>query len=315
MMRAGLMVCFIFWGMWGLSAEHKAEEKVDFVYVHGFGERRFPPAFERKSKEYVDENKLPANVFTYRWDAKKLNPFIVLKQWKEAKQNADKEGVDFAENVLKKYEEAGQKYVIVAYSLGTRVVTKSFEHYNKPLKSLAGIYFLGAALDNDFKVKQGVLPEGMKIVNYYSSVLDGALTISYSIREGKDPGGETGFKDEEVFTNYRTVCTHVYKGGPIQRDYSNLHEAIIDMTFFKEKVERETEELNFNIEMAVWNGRVHWNDVLKVPAREKCCYLFQHNVNTNHYRVVWIDDKGGRCRKGWSGELFALLQRFGKLQD
>lgn len=294
----------------GLSAENQTDSKVEFVYVHGFGEWRFPPAFEKKSKEYLDNNKLPANISTYRWDSKKLNPFIVLKQWGEAKVNADNEAKVFAEKVLQKNEESGTKYVIVAYSLGTRVVTKSFEHYNKPLKNLVGIYFLGAALDNDFKVKNGILPAGMKIVNYYSSVLDGALTISYSITEGKDPGGETGFKDEEMFTNYRTVCTHVYKGGPIQRDYSNLHEAIIDMTFFKEKLKRKAEEPNFNFEMAVWDGKLHWNDLLTVPVG-KCCYLFQHNVNTNHYRAVWIDEKGKRCRKGWSGDLYALLQRFG----
>lgn len=293
----------------GLFAEGKTDRKIEFIYVHGFGEWRFPPAFEKKSKEYVNENKFPVNVSTYRWDSKKLNPFIVLKQWGEAKANADKEAKAFAEKVLKKNEESGTKYAIIAYSLGTRVVIKSFEHYNKPLKNIVGVYFLGAALDNDFKVKKGVLPKGMKIANYYSSVLDGALTISYSIAEGKDPGGETGFEDESMFTNYRTVCTHVYKGGPIQRDYSNLYEAIIDVTLFKEKLERKTKEPNFNFEMTVWGGKVHWNDLLTVPVG-KCCYLFQHNVNTNHYRAIWIDEEGKRSRKGWSGDLFALLQRF-----
>jgi len=293
-----------------LFGESVKTDKIEFVYVHGFGEWRFPPAFEKKAKAYIDENNLSAHVSTYRWDSKKLNPFIVLKQWGEAKENADKEAKVFAEKVLKKYEESGSKYVIVAYSLGTRVVTKAFEHYKKPLKNLNGIYFLGAALDEDFKVAKGVLPQGMKIANYYSSVLDGALTISYSIVEGNNPGGEVGFSDDTVFDNYRTVCTHVYKGGPIQRDYSNLSEAIIDMTLFKSKVQRKMDEPNMNFEMSVWNGVVHWNDLLTVPSSGKSSYLFQHNVNTNHYRAVLIDEKGERTRKGWSGDLFALLQRF-----
>lgn len=284
------------------------EDKIEFIYVHGFGEWRFPTAFDTKGKEYINENKIPANISTYRWDSKKLNPFIVFDQWKEAKANADKEGKKFAEK-LKSYEVTNTKYVLIGYSLGSRVITKSLNYLDKPLKNLVGIYFLGAAQEKDLKVNRNFLPSDLKIINYFSENLDGALKISYSIAEGKTAGGEVGFTDKKCFENYRTVCTHVYKGGPIQRDYSNLSEAIIDMTLFELNIAKKTDDLNYNIEMKVGEGWAHWND-LKIVNKEEKKLLFQHNVNTNHYRAVHVDRKGNRTRKGWSGSLYDLLKAF-----
>lgn len=306
------LASFIFLGIVSIYGEKSMKtEKIEFIYVHGFGEWRFPTAFDTKGKEYVKDNKIEANVSTYYWDSKKLNPFIVLHQWEEAKKNADKEAKVFYETIINKFEKENKKYVLIGYSLGSRVITKSFNYCEKKLKNLAGVYFLGAAQDKDLIVDRSKLPDDLKIINYYSSTLDTALKLSYSIAEGKVAGGEVGFSDLDCFENYRTVCTHVYKGGPIQRDYSNLSGAIIDITLFNEKISKNIDELNYNIEMKVGDGLAHWNDLLIVNKPDGK-YLFQHNVNTNHYRTVLINTKGERTRKGWSVSLYNLLNTFVK---
>ncbi len=109
--------------------------------------------------------------------------------------------------------------------------------------------------------------------------------------------------------NRALIVFLAFKGGPIQHDYSNLSEAIIDMTLFNENVAKKTEELNYNIEMKVGDGIAHWNDLLQIE-KTKGKWQFQHNVNTGHYRAVFINDKGKRVRKGWSSSLYNLLSAF-----
>lgn len=202
-------------------------ETLKMIYVHGFGERRFPPAFVKKTNAFIKEKKIPLSVETYRWDSKKINPWIAVKQWSEAKVNADKEAQKFYTDIILKNETEKKPYTIVAYSLGSRVVTKALKLVKSPLKHLNGIYFLGAAQPKSLKVATQSLPQNMKIINYYSEHFDVALQVSYYVAEAVDAGGEVGFTDTKVFNNCRTTCTHVHKGGPIQRDYSELFEPIV----------------------------------------------------------------------------------------
>jgi hypothetical protein len=289
-------------------------QKVVFIYVHGFGERRFPPAFEKKMKVFLKPLAEQASVVTYRWDSQELNVIKVMKQWQAANRNAVAEGKTFAADVIEKYEGEKVSYYLVGYSLGCKVIMESLKHVDKPLRNLGGIYFLGAALPKDFRVKSEMLPPQMKIVNYYSGDFDSALKISFSTAEKIKAGGEVGFLNDKIFQNYRTVSTHVHKGGPLQRDYSILAEPIGFLALHREKILIEGEGANFNLESQVWSGSLHWNDLCQFD-REDGKLLIQLNANTGHYRAVSISEDGKRTRKAWGSDLHSLLMELGLFDD
>ena len=277
-----------------------------FVYVHGFGEFKKVPPFEEKMREFLQPLPLKTSVFTYRWDWLKLDLTKVVWQWTQAKQKADQSAKSFLDDVVLELEAAKIPYCIVAYSLGTRVVAKSLEQSPAPLKFLRGIYFLGSALPHTYVVDGTALPEGMNIINYYSPYLDEALKISFYNAEGVKAGGEVGFDDTTRVRNYRTVCTHVHKGGPLQRDYANLAPAIGYLSLFNEGIFVKGLSADFNLEMPVGSGSFHWNDIIEFD-RHSHPLLIQQNVNTGHYRAVAIDEEESRNRKAWDMNLHTIL--------
>jgi len=214
-----------------VQADERKEMK--FIYVNGFGERRFPPAFEKKMKKFVKPLNGYFEVKTFQWGSLKLDLTKVVHQWNEAKKNADRDAQKFAREVIEKCEKEETPYVLIGYSLGTRVIAEALQYPQNELKYLRGIYFLGSALPKDYKLETKILPEDFKIINYYSDYLDYMLKLSFYNAEGIKAGGEVGFDDKKCFLNLRTVSTHVYKGGPFQRDYSNLAEAIGYLSLWK----------------------------------------------------------------------------------
>lgn len=281
-----------------------------FIYIHGFGERRFPPAFEKRSKVFIDEEKLNASIETFYWDATKLNPFIVLSQWEQAKRNVLDASVAFSSTILAKYETLQESYVIVAYSLGCRVVASALTSHPQKLKCLQGLYFLGAAIHADERIKLDQLPQGLRIKSYHSS-FDHSLTVSYRAMEGKIAGGVIGFSDLRI-DNFRTACTHVYKGGPLKRDYSELYYPILSLELFRHGEKIPNGKLLVNWELAVGEGKYHWNDIYKTKIKNEA-YLIQMNNNTDLFRLVWIKEDGGRIRKAWSKKLLPILQQLDSL--
>lgn len=278
-----------------------------FVYVHGFGERRFPPAFETKLKEFLEPHAFKTTVTTHRWKSFELDLSQVVRQWTAAKTNADLEAENFAETVLSKLEKEGNPYCIVAYSLGTRVVSEAIKVVGATLSHVKGIYFLGSALPNTYVVDGAHLPDGMKVINYYSAYFDDALKVGFLAVEGIRAAGETGFTDTTHVQNYRTSCTHVYKGGIAQRDYSDLAEPIGYLALFRLHRYVGAHTTRRNIEMPVWAGTVHWNDLMTLEKNGRKI-LFQHNANTDHYRAVRLS-KGTRKRIGWNSNLHTLLHQ------
>ena len=282
-------------------------KEIKFVYVHGFGERRFPPAFEKKMKAFLKPVKGDFEVETFRWNSLKLDLTKVIDQWREAKKNADAEAERFAGEVIEKYEKEETPYVLIGYSLGSKVIAEALKYPDKELKYLRGIYFLGSALPKNYKVDTKILPKDFKIMNYFSGYLDTVLGLSYYVAEGAEAGGEAGFDDEENFINLRTVCTHVHKGGPLQRDYSNLAEAIGYVTLFNENILINEGQANFNLEMKVTSGVVNWNNIYELKEGSKT-YLIQQHVNTGYYRLLLVDEQGKRTRKGWGRNLHTVLE-------
>ena len=302
----------IFFG--GSKAKAAGPKSLDFIYVNGFGERRFPPAFQTKMKDFLKPLSGDFNVSTFRWDSLKLDIRKVAHQWSEAKKNADSEAKRFAIEVIERHEREKRSYVLVGYSLGSRIIAGALKETDMKLEFLRGIYFLGSALPRDYKIDSAALPHGFRIINYYSNYSDQVLKFSFYNAEGIKAGGEVGFDDEVNFQNFRTVATHVYKGGPMQRDYSNLAEAIGYLSLYEEKILLNEGESNFNIESKVASGNLSWNDIymLKIDSRD---YLIQQNVNTKYYRGLFIDKNGKRIRKAWGRNLHSVLEGLKNSRD
>ena len=278
-----------------------------FIYVHGFAEYRKIEPFKEKMQEFLEEYPtLNYDVMTYRWEKNRLNLLKPIEQWEKSKVNGDHRSSHFMDSIIVKLEEKKVPYVIVGYSVGTRLVTKALESGKNKLKYLRGIYYLAPALPKDIKPKINILPERMKIVSYYSKFFDAALKISFRFQESIAAGGEVSFEDTTTFINYRTVCTHVHKGGPIQRDYSNMAPAIAMLTLFKENIFIEGEPLKYNLDMLVMDGEIQWNDIIEFDTNYKI--LIQQNVNTYHYRAVEIAENGLRTRRAWGSDLHMILK-------
>ena len=287
--------------------EDISDKDMVFIYVHGFAEyKKIEPLKKKMQKFLAEYPELNYDVMTYRWEKNRLNLLKPIEQWENSKKVADSSVVHFQNNIISKLEEKKVPYVIVGYSLGTRLVTKALESGKNELKYLKDIYYLASALPKNIKPKINILPKGMKIISYYSKFFDEVLKISFRFQENIAAGGEVSFEDTTLFRNYRTVCTHVHKGGPIQRDYSNMAPAIAMLTLFKENIFIEGEPLKYNLDMLVMDGEVQWNDIIEFDTNYKI--LIQQNVNTYHYRAVEIDSNGFRTRRAWGSDLHMILK-------
>jgi len=292
----------------GICAPAREARKPDLavVYVHGFCEYEQIPPFEAKLRAFFDRLSLNASVSTYRWDSRKMDFRKVVHQWTQSKLKASKAAKPFMENVIAKLETQQVPYFIVAYSLGSRVAMGALTHGGARLRYLRGIYLMGAALPHTFKVKEGSLPKELGIVNYYSRYLDTALKVSFYNAEGVKAGGEIGFDDTTVFENYRTVCTHVHKGGPIQRDYSSLAGPIGYLALLDQRIFVKGKGTGYNVPLPVGAGSVNWHDITRFERRQGAL-LIQQNANTRHYRAVAIDERDKRARKAWGTNLHSIL--------
>lgn len=283
------------------------DKQLVFIYVHGFAEYGLETSFEEKMREFLEPVKDRTDVFTYRWERVRIN-VKVIEQWQNSKARADSVAPHFLNNVVLKLEELEVPYVIVGYSLGSKIVSKALELCGNNLKYIQGIYFLGSAMPDDFRPDISKLPAGMKIINYYSKFFDTVLKMSYSYAEKNEAGGEIGFSDG-AFVNYRTVCTHVHKGGPVQRDYTELAEPIGYLSLMEQGIFYKEDYNDHNIEMPVMDGEIQWNDIVQYESPSSI--LFQQNMTTGHYRAVEIAADGGRTRVAWGNSLHALLDELG----
>jgi hypothetical protein len=175
----------------------------------------------------------------------------------------------------------------------------------------SGVYFLGAALPHDYKLEARRLPPGMKIASYSSSFFDGILKVFFYNAEGTQAAGRVGFSDTAHFENHRTVCTHVHKFGPLQRDYSCLAPAIGALALAREGILIKDPPARPNLEAEVAAGSINWNDIARFDAARPAPILIQQNVNTHLYRAVALAPDGRRVRKAWGANLHAILRKLG----
>ncbi|MEO0417031.1 MAG: hypothetical protein AAF226_19000, partial [Verrucomicrobiota bacterium] len=246
---------------------------------------------------------------TYRWDNMDFNAKMVIAQWAQAKRNLEAKVPDFVEKVLHRYEAEGIDYVLVGYSLGSRMVAEGLKANDQPLEHLRGIYFLGSALPAEYDFSELKLSEGMKIKSYYSDKFDTVLKVSFFHAEGVRAGGEVRFPHPLVL-NYRTACHHVNMGGPIQRDYSELAEALGWLILKEERVFVDEEKKRHFARPSAGSGKLHWNEITRIAGG----VVIEQNANSKLYRAVKTNTAGKREEAGRSMNLHTLLSELGAYQ-
>lgn len=291
-----------------LAVVRPLPREVTFVYIHGFGEHREVLPFHEEMEEFLGKWELKAAVETYRWDDLELQPTMLVAQWNQSKERVVSKVPDFTESIIRKYESLKKPYVLIGYSLGSRLVAASLKENKEPLESLLGVYFLGSALPNNHSFDEVSLPPGMKIANYYSSKFDVTLKFSFYHAEGIRAGGETGF-DNPLIENYRTACTHMHLVGPLHRDYSSLASAIGWLTYYKQGVylsPAPDDKMPSELALPAGSGKIHWNEIHRFGS-----VIIEENANADIYRAIQVTPENKRSHIGWSRNMHQLLGHIG----
>lgn len=290
------------------SGTHSAD--LVFIYIHGFGGEKKNPQFHENMKEFLLKNRSSARVENYSWDSVKVDILKPGASWKKSEKRADEESLHFASGIIDKYEHARTPYVLVGFSVGSRVVLGALEARKGRLKTLQGVYFLGSAMTQDANLSKNVLPMGMKIVNYHSPLRDKVHRTAFSFMNNLEAGGQVGFDDTAVFDNYAVSCTHAHKGIGPHIDYSQLAVPIGYIELFRQGV-LIPGKLNFNLTRKVKEGDVWWNKVLRVSAvldgKQMPLVIEQSNMKADYFRALLIKKDGTRERVARGHNLHALL--------
>ncbi len=306
-------------------AQANINQPIVFIYVHGLGGKNQNTQFVHNLKEFFADNNLTnITVKHYSWDSPTISFRVVAPaQFLAGKKQAKKEAKQFSKQVFQEYEQKKITYYIIGHSFGTYLIIKALENYAQPsrLKRLGGIFFLGSTLPKNYTIKKNILPEGLKIQNYYSEYLDGAVSFVYSM-EGVKAAGSVGFDDTQHFKNFQTTFTHSHKGFLIHRDYSILAQTIGYIALLKENIflegkpdfEIKTKKL-FGKKITNWfRFVVSWDNVYEFTKIIEVKYYtirIQQRWPKLTYRIVVENNKGQLYQLAKGDSLHAMLQGLG----
>ena len=214
--------------------------------------------------------------------------------------------------VIDRLEKENTPYVLVGFSVGSRVVLRALEESGGNLKQLKGVYFLGSAMTKDTTLARDVLPSKMKIINYHSPLKDSVHRLAFAFMNMEDAGGRVGFDDAKVFDNYRVSCSHVHKGVGVHIDYSQMADAIAYVALFKEGVQIQG-KTSLNWRSQVGEGDVWWNKVLrwpcKIDGKVQEVEIEQNSLNAKYYRALVESTDGKRRRVARGSNVHAILKK------
>ena len=286
------------------------KKKLVFVYLHGFGGEKKKAQFYINMKEFLSNVPYDCEVQNYLWDSVKIKITQAGASWLEAERNADAEAKKFKRTVIDKLEAEKTPYVLIGFSVGSRVVLRALEESNGNLKMLRGVYFLGSAMTRDTSINKKCLPPGIKIINYHSPLRDKVHRLAFNFMEKVPAGGRTGFDDEDVFDNYAVSCAHAHKGIGPHIDYSQLAYAIGYVALLKERIFIPG-KTDYNITTSVAKGNVWWNQILRmdytVKGKPTTLQIEQLNLNLDYFRAIVIFADGKRKRLARGNNLHAII--------
>lgn len=292
------------------------KEKLVFVYLHGFGGVKKNPRFCVNLREFLAKVDCDCEVRNYEWDSVDIKVAKAGANWLEAEKKADAEAKAFKSSVIDRLEMKNTPYVLVGFSIGSRVILRALEESGGNLRMLRGVYFLGAAMTRDTSIDERCLPLGMKIINYHSPLRDSVHRIAFNFMEKIPAGGLVGFDNKDVFDNYAVSCTHAYKGVGPHIDYSQLAYAIGYIALLKERVFIPGGTA-YNIATPVGKGEVWWNKILRMDCtiKEQPCTLEieQFNLDLSYFRAIVVSSDGTRRRAARGNNLHAILNDLGVL--
>ena len=292
-----------------VPAPQRASDLV-FVYIHGFGGAKKRPRFCANLQAFLDDEKLSNRIINYEWDSVRIEVLKAGASWQEAEVRADEESVGFTSTVLDRLEREQTPYVLVGFSIGSRVLLRALDHSNGKLDHLRGVYFLGAAMTRDTTLDKARLPPDLKISNYHSPRWDIVHQTSFSFMNRMAAGGLHGFDDTGLFENYAVSCTHTHKGVGVHIDYSQLAVAIAYMSLYKEGLVLDGRS-GINMATPVGDGELWWNKVWRVPCRIdgtiRTVEIEQNNVVAEYFRALLIEPGGGRKRIARGSNMHAVL--------
>jgi hypothetical protein len=284
--------------------------------VHGFGGVKEAPEFCDNLREFLVAEEVGSEVINYEWDSVKVDVLQAGASWIKSQEYADAEAPKFKREVIDKLEREGRPYILVGYSVGSRVVMKALEATESELEGLRGVYFLGSAMTKDTTLRnRAAMQEGMRITNYHSPRRDIVHRVAFTFMSETPGGGQVGFDDKKVFENYVVSCAHVHKGIGIATDYSGLAEAIAFLELYEHGVEIPG-RTKANWESSVMEGDVWWNKIrtVSVPVRDGdsvTVELEQHTARPGYYRALRIGPDGERTRVARGENLHAILKELG----
>jgi pimeloyl-ACP methyl ester carboxylesterase len=299
------------------APESDRQNDVVFVYLHGFGGAKKRPRFCANLQEFLDDAELSNRIINYEWDSVRIEVLQAGASWLDAEKRADEDAVKFKLTVLDRLEREQTPYVLIGFSIGSRVLLGALDNSNGKLDMLRGVYFLGSAMTRDTTLDRARLPRDMKIFNYYSPRWDIVHQTSFNFMNRVAAGGLRGFTDTEVFENYAVSCTHTHKGVGVHIDYSQLAVAIAYMTLYKEGIVLEG-RAGINLETSVGEGELWWNKVWRVPCRIdgtlETVEIEQNNVVAEYFRALLIKPDGDRKRIARGSNMHAVLKEINAVQ-
>ncbi len=290
------------------------ESDLVFVYIHGFGGEKEKPEFCKNLRAFLKKKSLSNRVINYQWDSVKIELLKAGATWREAEEHADAEAAAFKSTLIDVLEAQGTPYVLIGFSVGTRVLLRALEASAGELNMLQDVYFLGSAMPRDADLDIAALPHGRKIVNYHSPKWDIVHQAAFSFMNRLDAGGQDGFNSTNVFDNMAVSCTHTHKGIGLPIDYSQLAVAIAYIALYKDGV---TLPGNTSLNMAtpVGDGDLWWNKVLRVQPEVEGATLNidieQHTVSADYFRAVLVSQDGRRRRISRGHNMHAILKDVG----
>ncbi|MCK5850931.1 MAG: DUF726 domain-containing protein [Kiritimatiellae bacterium] len=292
------------------------KKKLVFVYLHGFGGEKKKAQFYLNMKEFLETVPYNCEAQNYLWDSVKIKITKAGASWKEAERNADAEAAKLKSSVIDKFEKEKIPYVLIGFSVGSRVILRALEETGGNLKMLRGVYFLGSAMTKNTTIKKTCLPSGMKIINYHSPSRDTVHQLAFNFMEEIQAGGRVGFDDKNVFDNYAVSCAHAHKGIGPHIDYSQLAYAIGYVALLKERIFIPG-KTDYNIATPVAKGNVWWNKILRMDytIKGKPCTLQieQYNLNLSYFRAISISANGKRKRLARGNNIHAIIDNLNVL--
>jgi hypothetical protein len=317
---AGLIGCVSMLGCAHLVPKQVSDAGVQqdlvFVYVHGFGGAKATPRFCENLRKFVATVPYRCDVRNYPWDSVRIDVMKAGAKWLEAEAKADVEAEVFKKRIIDPLEAEKTPYVLVGFSVGSRVILRALEASAGNLQMLRGVYFLGSAMTRDTSVKNGTLPAGMRITNYHSPHKDTVHRLAFNFMKSTAAGGYTGFTDTKVFENYPVSCSHTHKGIGAHIDYSQLAYAIGYVALMRERL-FVPGSTAYNIPTRVADGNKWWNRILRLDYtynNQPCTLeIEQYHLNQDYFRAVVVLPDNKRRRLARGNNIHAIIDDLGAL--